>query len=156
MLSRTRESDDWQIHIDIFTNLDSLWGPHSMDRFATNLNSHCKSFNSRFWCPHTKGVDAFSQNWSGECNWMVPPPRLILRALNKMKKDKAKGKMIIPQWKGAPFWSEIISANGQYKSFVKASKVLPQHDAITRSHHNYGIFSWNPLKFHLIALHVVF
>ena len=60
-LSRTSDSDDWQIQPWVFAYLDKAWGPHSVDRFASNLNMHCTRFNSRFWCPGTEGVDAFSQ-----------------------------------------------------------------------------------------------
>ena len=155
-LSRTKDSDDWQIHVKIFNQLDAVWGPHTIDRFATNLTRHCTRFNSRFWCPGTEGVDAVSNNWSGECNWIVPPPRLILRALKKMQKEKAKGTMIIPQWRSSPFWSELVSEYGNFRDFVKCSEILPQQDVITQSFSNFRIFSENPLKFTLIALRILF
>lgn len=153
-LSRTKDSDDWQIDVNVFYHLDSVWGPHTIDRFATNLSSHCNRFNSRFWCPGTSGVDAFSQSWSNECNWIVPPPGLILRVLKKMQKEKAIGTLVVPQWKSAPFWSELVSENGTFRDFVKDSKILQQQDVITQSHSKFGIFSENPLKFKLVALRI--
>jgi hypothetical protein len=38
-MSRETDMDDWQLNPRIFTYLDSLWCPHSIDRFATHGNS---------------------------------------------------------------------------------------------------------------------
>jgi hypothetical protein len=38
-LSRETDIDEWQLEPRIFTYLDSLWGPHSIDKFATHGNS---------------------------------------------------------------------------------------------------------------------
>jgi hypothetical protein len=38
-LSRHLDSDDWQIHRTIFHKMDSLYGPHTIDRFASALNT---------------------------------------------------------------------------------------------------------------------
>ena len=55
-LSRGLDSDDWQIQGWVFREIDSAWGKHTVDRFASNLNYHCERFNSRFWCPGTEGL----------------------------------------------------------------------------------------------------
>ena len=102
----------------MFNYLNKSWGPHSIDRFASNLNKKCNRFNSRWWCPGTEAVDTFSQNWAKECNWLVPPPRLILKTLNKMQKDKAKGTLVVPMWRSAPFWPFLISDEKMFKKFV--------------------------------------
>ena len=44
-----------------------------MDRFASHTNHLCPRFNSAFYCPGTEAVDAFSQDWGGENNWVNPP-----------------------------------------------------------------------------------
>jgi hypothetical protein len=46
-LSRETDRDDWQLNPRIFTYLNSLWGPHSIDRFATQGNSQLPGYNSR-------------------------------------------------------------------------------------------------------------
>ena len=54
----------WQLHPKIFAWLDKLWGPHTVDRFATMANTQLPRLNSRFADPLTEGVDALAQN-----NW---------------------------------------------------------------------------------------
>lgn len=75
--------------------------------FATDYNSKCTKFNSRWWCPNTSGIDAFKQFWGNDNNWLVPPPRLVCKTINKLKKEK--GTLIIPQWKSAPFFGHYCA-----------------------------------------------
>ena len=58
-LSRCSDSDDWAIQRWVFNCLDTLWGPHTYDRFASDYNTKCKLFSSRWWCPGTAAIDAF-------------------------------------------------------------------------------------------------
>jgi methionine aminopeptidase len=46
-LSREKDMDEWQLNPRIFTYVDSLWGPHSIDRFTTHGNSQLPRYNSR-------------------------------------------------------------------------------------------------------------
>jgi hypothetical protein len=90
-LSRKINHDDWGIRSNVFDLYNHKWGSYTVDRFATHYNTQCVRFNSPIWCPGTEAVDAFSQYWGRENNWLVPPPSLISRVLNKMKRDKAYG-----------------------------------------------------------------
>jgi hypothetical protein len=63
-LSRMNDCDDWGIQTWVFMLLDKEWGPYTFDRFATNYNRTCDSFNSKFWCSGTSGIDTFRFSWS--------------------------------------------------------------------------------------------
>ena len=95
-LSKITDYDDCSVHDDVFTQLDALWGPRSIDRFACSYNAKLPRFNSRFLQPGTEAVDAFSQDWALENNWLVPPVTLIGRVLRQMRDCKAIGTMIVP------------------------------------------------------------
>jgi hypothetical protein len=56
-LSRETDKDDWQLNLRIFTYLDSLWGPHSIDRYATQGNSQLPRYNSRWRDPTSEAVE---------------------------------------------------------------------------------------------------
>ena len=49
-------------------------------------------------------MNAFSQSWQGENNWMAPPPKLINKVINKMKSVRALGIIVVPVWKSVPYW----------------------------------------------------
>jgi len=57
--SRIVDYDDWMLNPMVFAWLDSLWGPHTIDRFASPRNAR---FNFKFWTPGTEAVDAFTCN----------------------------------------------------------------------------------------------
>ena len=55
-----------------FAQIDSLWEPHTFDRFAFPHNTKIQAFNARFWCRGVSGVDAFCQDWSIDNNYFCP------------------------------------------------------------------------------------
>ena len=70
--SSFRDFDDWETSVEFFEFMNSMWGPFTVDRFASHLNSKLSRFNLLFWNPNSEAVDAFSQNWHGENNWLAP------------------------------------------------------------------------------------
>ena len=52
-ISKLRDYDDWMVHPIIFQQIDQLWGPHTVDRFANTHNAQLERFNLRFWNPGT-------------------------------------------------------------------------------------------------------
>ncbi|XP_068716373.1 uncharacterized protein [Montipora foliosa] len=75
--SKVVDIDDYSVHDDVFIHLDRLWGPHSIDRFASSYNAKLPRFNSRFLQSGTEAIDAFSQDWSCDNNWIVPPTTVV-------------------------------------------------------------------------------
>ena len=80
-LSRVIDFDNWSVSTDFFAYISSLFGPFTVDRFASPDSAKCARFYSKFWCPVAEGVDAFSVDWAGENNWLVPPIYLISRTI---------------------------------------------------------------------------
>ena len=116
--SKVIDFDDYSVHDDVFKELDHLWGPHSIDRFASSYNAKLSRFNSRFLQPGTEAVDAFTQDWSSENNWLVPPISLIGKLLSHMHESKAVGTLIVPMWKSSYFWPLLCSDGVHFNSFV--------------------------------------
>lgn len=117
-ISRIVDFDDWGVSPEFFHFIDGLWGPHSFDRFADDLNTKLPRFNSKFWCPHTTGVDAFSSNWFGENNWLVPPIYLVPKLLRHLKVCAASGTLIVPDWPSAPFWTLLFSNSSSFHNLI--------------------------------------
>ncbi len=70
MLSREIDADDWGVSQTFYNFIDHIWGPHSVDRFADENNAKLNVFNSKYWCPNTSQVDAFSLSWGNDNNWL--------------------------------------------------------------------------------------
>ena len=88
-LSRIVDYDDWKLDPGVFMELERMFGPHSVDRFASFHNKQLERFNSRYWNPGSEAVDAFTVDWSGENNWFCPPVALIPRVLRHAQHCKA-------------------------------------------------------------------
>ena len=153
-LSRCHDSDDWSVLDWLFRFLDKKWGPYTVDRFASDYNAKCEIFNSRFWCPHTSGVDAFKQIWSNQANWVVPPPRLVCRSINKVLTDKCSCTLVIPEWRSAPFWPILFPDGKSIAKFVTDTHYFKPGILTRRGRGKNGIFDGRPLKIGLLALKI--
>ena len=108
-ISKLFDFDDWGVSKEFFEFLDSIFGPHSLDRFADSNNKKLEKFNSKFYTPGTSGVDAFAFNWNGDNNWLVPTINLVIRVIKHCIVCKAVGTLVIPKWISAPFWPFFMS-----------------------------------------------
>ena len=124
-ISRVVDYDDWMLNPVMFSELDTLWGPHTVDRFADSFNTQLPHFNSRFWCPGSEAIDTFTCDWSKENNWWCLPLFLVPRLLKHAKACKASGTLIVPQWTLALFWPLLFPSKRQPASFVLEIRELP-------------------------------
>ena len=94
-------------------------------------------------------MNAFSQSWQGENNWMVPPPKRINKVINKMKSVRALGIIVVPVWKSAPYWPFLHG-----KRYVKDQMLLTENSVVPDKGQN-GIFA-KSLNFRMMAFRVSF
>ena len=112
-LTHMHDSDDWQLDPATFRALDASWGPHTIDRSHTN--HLIPTFNSRFWCPGTKGIDAFAQNdWAAHNNWCNAPFSRIGQVLAILAHQDAVATLITPFWPSALWWPSLVQRAGQF------------------------------------------
>ena len=124
-LSKMYDFEDWETTTTLFKYLNRVWGPFTVDRFADNKNCKTKVFNSKYWCPNTSCVDAFSTSWQHENNYLVPPIHLIPKVIKQLRLSKAQGVLVAPFWPSASFW--LLLFNHQKKTpshFVKDFKIF--------------------------------
>lgn len=156
-ISKTIDCDDWEIDDITFEYLNQNWGPHTVDRFATDYNTTCSIFNTKHWCPGTLGIDAFNRQWGKENNWIVPPPSDISRCIHKIIQDKADSTLFVPLWVSAPYWPLLHKVNGnvvEFESFIKDSKILPS-TVIKKGRGRNGMFG-KSTDFRMLAMKIRF
>lgn len=129
-ISRMIDHEDWQITFEFFDFLNFLWGPHSIDRFASISNRKTVRFNSLFWNPDSEAIDAFTQNWTNDNNWLVPPIYSVVRTIKHLIAQRARGTLIVPRWVSAAFWPYIFDSHMMYKDYVKDVLEFTEHDRI--------------------------
>ena len=151
-LSRILDIDDCAISTEFFQFTDELWGPHSVDRFASSNNAKTTLFNSLYWNPGSLGVNSFNSDWSQGENWLVLPVTLASRAINHLVKCKAKGILIVPKWT-SPFWQLIFQDGLEYKPYVTDVLEFTETEIILEVGMNVNsIFARDDFKGKLLAI----
>lgn len=117
-ISRLIDHEDWEVSGKFFDLMNGLWGPFTIDRFANFNNKKLNRYNSLYWNPGSEAIDAFSQNWQFENNWLVPPVFSVLRVIKHLLFCKARGTLIVPKWISAPYWPYIFDENLCYRTYV--------------------------------------
>lgn len=54
-LSRLNGKYEWRLHPKLFNWINQIWGPHSINRFATMTNTQLSRYNSRSFDPKSEG-----------------------------------------------------------------------------------------------------
>ena len=156
-LSRIVDQDDWGISIFIFDLIETLWGPHEIDWFASDDNFKLTVFYSRFWNVYSTGVDAFTVDWHGINGLFVPPVSLIPRVLAYMRQCRAIGTLILPFWPSASYWPMLCPSGKDFISEVVDFIDLPTNkDAYIPGKSKKSIFGNVDLTFRMLALRLDF
>ena len=75
-LSRVEDATDYMLDPKCFGYIDQLWGPHTVDRFASIKTKQLDRYCSRYRNPGCEASNAFTVSWSRDNNWIFPPPLL--------------------------------------------------------------------------------
>ena len=107
-LSRLSPQYEWQLNPHLWMYLDTLWGPHSVDRFASLITTQLPRYNSRYQDPYSEAVDALAQdNWQQENNYVNCPFRLLPRVLDVIVQQQALATVIAPWWPSQPWFHRL-------------------------------------------------
>lgn len=61
-LSQRTDSTDWSLPAETFEEMEALFGPHTVDRFASHLNAHYGRYYSADWSPGCEGINALAHH----------------------------------------------------------------------------------------------
>ena len=111
ILSRGRDILEWELQQTVFEQIIQRFGPLSIDRFAADYNTKLPRYNAlnHYLGKGAENLDAFSQNWGKERNFINAPFNLIPRILNQIIEQKAFAVMIIPNWKSQMWYQTAMS-----------------------------------------------
>ena len=126
MPSAVIDYDDWSLDHEQLLAIDQLWGPHTIDRFATDHSRQLLQFDSRYFYPGTTGVDAFAFNWAGANNWLCPPTSLIVAAVRHARTCQAKVTLLVPEWPSSYFWPFLFEDGTYFGRGITSWSRLPK------------------------------
>jgi hypothetical protein len=111
-LSRELDRDEWQLNPRIFSYLQTGWGPHSIDRFASMENARLPRFNARWRDPKSEDVDYLHLTdtaWQREANYCKLPWSALPALCAKIRQLGAAATVIAPYWPHKPWFKDLYS-----------------------------------------------
>lgn len=156
-LSRIDDPNDYMLDPSCFRYIDDLWGPHTVDRFASVQTKQLTRYCSRYRNPGCEAVDAFTVSWLKENNWIFPPPYLIPRIVKHMSAGGEDGTLLVPQWPSAMWWPLLVDTNGSWRAFVTNSMTIQPYKGIFLSGSAASnVFTSSIPSFQILALRICF
>lgn len=95
---------EWELSDNAYRIICSSFGIPEIDLFASRINKKCTKFVSWHRDPDAYRIDAFTISWSPYYFYAFPPFCLILRVLQKIISDEAKGIVVVPLWPTQPWF----------------------------------------------------
>lgn len=86
----------WKLNPQIFCQIQTRWGPFSMDLFAYRLDFQLNRYCSWRPDPQATALDAFLQDWSKEQPYAFPPFAMITRLMAQVCRQRAEVVEITP------------------------------------------------------------
>ena len=96
------DKDDYMLSPNLFAVAHVRWGLHTIDRFSSFKTRQIPRCSSRWLNPCKEYLDAFTASWSGENNWLFPPPCIIPRVLKHLQFSHVNGTLVVPLRTTAP------------------------------------------------------
>jgi hypothetical protein len=109
-LSRETDNSDWQLATRVFRYYDKIWGPHSIDRFASFANKQLPRYNAKWRDGQAEAVDSIhlaDRKWRQETNWCNPPWSLLDDLAAKLRQSGAGATVIAPNWPRFPWFAHL-------------------------------------------------
>jgi hypothetical protein len=121
-LSRHLDSDDWQLDPLVFHDMDTQFGPHTIDRFASALNTLLPRHNANWLDPSCEAVDALDladSAWREENNWCNPPWPMLPDLAQKLQQNGAASTGVAPRWQGKA-WHQALTELACHETVLPA------------------------------------
>ena len=118
---------DMRLNHDLFQMISAVWGPFSIDLFATFEDRQLQRFASALPQPDGIWVDAMKHSWVGERPWANPPFALISRVLQKVRIEETTVVLVAPLWPAQPWFASLMGMLAGVPIILPRSSQLFQH-----------------------------
>ena len=99
-------SAEWTLSPSTQQTIFGIFPKPKVDLFATYNNAICKQYISLHYEENAIATDAFTCLWR-DSSLIFPPFSIIGRTLRKIKEDKTKGILVVPNWTTQPWYASL-------------------------------------------------
>lgn len=106
---RLEPETEYALAYSAYDQIISEFGNPEIDLFANRTNTKCTKYFSWKKDPGSIGIDAFTFKWEKYYFYAFPPFSIILRALEKIRFEKARGILVVPLWPAQAWFPVYMS-----------------------------------------------
>jgi hypothetical protein len=107
-LSRGSPHDVLAINDSCWARLQRRFGPHTVDRFASESNARVACFNTEAPTAASAGSQALAQDWDGENNYAFPPvAELPAVAQLLASRPSLRATVVAPHWPAQAWYQQL-------------------------------------------------
>lgn len=119
------DRSEWRLSQEAWHQVETTFGPHTCDLFASRRNALCLRFFSRFLDPDAAEFDAFAHDWATEENAYAHPPYCLLgKVLQKVRADRATITLVAPVWAAQSWFTQLLEMSTQAPRLLVASRLV--------------------------------
>ena len=128
--SRVSTDREYELRREVFDFVHAWCGVTlTVDRFASARTAKLPRYNSRLVEYGSLAVDALSQLWRGETNYVYAPPALLDAVVRKIRLEEATAVVIVPAWSDQTWWRALVAAaDAQLDLGPAAEALIVWHD----------------------------
>lgn len=132
-----RESRNPDIELQLsnsdFQKVVNKLGNPEIDLFASRTNAKCNTYISWRPDPDALTVDAFTLNWKFTFFYAFPPFAIILKCIQKIIHNEARGILVFPYWPSQPWFPLLIDLLDSEIIFL-TQNIFPSSSFSVRRH----------------------
>jgi hypothetical protein len=121
-LCRHLDNDDWQLDPSVFHDMDTQFGPYTIDRFASALNTLLPRYDANWLDPSCEAVDSLhlaDTQWREENKLCNPPWPLLPDLAQKLRQSGTTATMVAPRWQGKA-WHQALTELACHETVLPA------------------------------------
>ena len=121
------DNTEWMLHQDLFLSITPLWGTPYIGLFASRLNAQLPCYFS--WNPDLGAsyTDAFTIPWTDYFFNAFTPLNIILRCVQKIEQEEAKGMLVVLNWPTQPWYTKLMQMITDYPRVLSVQKDILPH-----------------------------
>ena len=125
-LSRSTNIDlEWKFNTTVFHEINSLYGPHDIDLFASRINHQLPRYVSYLADPNAEFVDAFSLKWVHINGFAFPPFSIVGKVVQKLIAEETELTLIAPLWTTQHWFPKMLHHIVQDSFNIPSQKSQP-------------------------------
>ena len=133
----------WSFLPQFLRKLDYLWGPHSLEAFATADNSWLPRYCTRFpGDPLATGVNGLLHPWHQENPWLNPPWILLPAVITRLRQQSVTATLVTPWWPTQHWYPVLVQMSVDLPLLLLQTSLFLREDGDHLCYPTYPLVIW--------------